>query len=116
MMMGMRLAHLGLTLALLTAASGCDGDEAPAEGSCQMLAAELQEIEDCGIVLGLADGLPESTDGSARCAAEVLGLEDPPEDRVEGLAYQVAYQALCDIHGDDMPQYCEISATLGCEG
>ena len=104
-----------LALALLVAV-GCDSDDdAPAAGSCQAHAAELVEIEECQAGLGLRDVEP-NVDVSARCAAEALGLDDPPEGVVEGEAYQVTYKALCDLHGNTAADYCEISRQLGCEG
>ncbi len=115
-MMDMHARTAALTIALLTVAGGCESSEDPADGSCQALAEEVQDVEDCWITLGITNGTADTPLNAARCTATALGLESPPADEVSGLAYQVAYQALCDIHGDEMPQYCEVSETLGCEG
>lgn len=109
------LAPLGL--ALIALLSGCDEEEAQAaEGSCQALVSETLAVDYCNNPLGL-NGFPdEGPDAVAGCAVELFDIEPPEEDSIKGLAYQVAYRALCDLHGDEMPQYCEISSSLGCEG
>ncbi len=108
-----------VAIAVALFALGCDqsSENAPAEGSCQAMVDELLDVEECEAGLGLRDVDP-NVEISARCAAEFLGLEEPPSDSQSGEAYQVAYQALCDIHGngDGITGYCDTAATLGCEG
>lgn len=96
---------------------GCDQsvENAPEEGSCQAMVNELLDAEECEAALGLRDPDPDVRI-AANCASEVLGLDDPPDEGLGGEANQVAYQALCDIHGNTAVGYCDTSAQLGCEG
>lgn len=105
-----------LALAVLVTA-GCDTDDegaAPAEGSCQALVDEVIEIDECNLPLGKVNDLDPSPDESAACAAEVFSLPEPPSATIEGEAYEVAYAALCELHGNTAAGFCDISETLGC--
>ncbi len=77
---------------------------------------EVLEIDDCNLSLGKVSELEGDPDESAACAADVFELEAPPENMIDGPAYQVAYAALCELHGNTAADFCAISETLGCEG
>ena len=194
--MSTRLAALLAFVLAFAVLGGCDAsEEPPTPGSCQALAQELPEIEECQAGLGLLNpNLGPYIRGSAICAAENFGLEAPHpcqeevkqcgyegcdacfdrdpcgqaavlkcagcslDDQLscdfekvsecqlhcdaecleicdseqqactelaeecsnegfnDGLAYQVAYAALCELHGETAADYCSVSKAIGCEG
>ena len=109
-----------LAIAFL-AAVGCDsenGDAAPAEGSCQALVDEVWMNEDLDATVRNLENFGFEPRDLANAIHEQLSVPEPPEPpMVEGLAYQVAYRALCEEYGADAAAgYCDVSQTLGCEG
>jgi hypothetical protein len=109
-----------ILVALAVALLGCDSDPAPLAGSCQanveILLGTPGYEHGCHIPMGLVGGEPPNAEVTARCAAILLDLEPPHETLVTGAAYEVAYAALCELHGDTAASFCEISSSLGCKG
>jgi hypothetical protein len=54
----------------------------------------------------------------AFCVALELAVPPPPAGSIQGEAYQIAYQILCETYGDvdGGALYCSVSEILGCEG